>query len=135
MAKVGPVIKEWYGYLNQGKLMGMKCRDCGAIEFPPVAVCDHCGGLHMEWTEIDPEGTVFAVNSNSTGIHPFTNEVSLSGYIRLKDGTIFISRIDNYGVEKQDELIDRIKKEGPLPAELVVGPLDENFKYPWIHIK
>ncbi len=134
MASIGPVIKEWYDYLNQGKMMGMKCQDCGSMEFPPVPVCDHCGSMHMEWAEIDPHGEVFAINANSTGIHPYTNEVSLSGYLRFKDGNIFIGRIDNYGVEQQDELIERIAKEGPLKAELVVGPLDEHFKYPWIHI-
>jgi uncharacterized OB-fold protein len=52
------VTKKYYEALDEGKILGMKCAACGAVEWPPVPTCNTCGGLDMEWTEIQGEATV-----------------------------------------------------------------------------
>lgn len=52
MRTMQPVTKMWYDYLNEGKLMGLKCEHCGQMEFPPVPVCNTCGKHEMEWAPI-----------------------------------------------------------------------------------
>ncbi|MGN1155091.1 MAG: zinc ribbon domain-containing protein, partial [Agathobacter sp.] len=36
MEKIGPIVKQWYTALSNGKIMGKKCTRCGAVSFPPV---------------------------------------------------------------------------------------------------
>ena len=37
---------------EDGKITGRRCQCCGAVEFPPVLICNTCGSSCMEWTEI-----------------------------------------------------------------------------------
>ncbi len=50
--KLEKLVQPFYEALEEGKIMGRKCPDCGAVEFPPVYACNSCGCLHTEWYEI-----------------------------------------------------------------------------------
>ncbi|WP_186566105.1 Zn-ribbon domain-containing OB-fold protein [Lawsonibacter celer] len=50
------ITKQWYDYLEEGRLMGLKCKKCGAVHFPPFPICRECSGTDMEWVEISGEG-------------------------------------------------------------------------------
>lgn len=39
-------------HLKEGRLMGSRCRSCGAFAFPPRADCAVCLGSDFEFTEI-----------------------------------------------------------------------------------
>jgi len=43
-------------YLEEGKVMGTKCRQCGAEFFPPRADCCHCLSSDMEWFPVSGTG-------------------------------------------------------------------------------
>lgn len=136
MVKMDPIIRRWYEKLNEGKLMGMQCADCGSFEFPPVPVCGKCGSTRMNWAEISGEGEMFAYNMNSTGIYPYTEDVSLSGYVKLKEGMNFIGILDGYGVDDQEKLFQKMKDaNGVLPAKLKIEPLNDDWSYPHIVIE
>jgi len=45
-------IEQFYKHINQGKLLGGKCRKCGKIHLPPRPLCDNCFSKDFEWTEI-----------------------------------------------------------------------------------
>jgi len=49
-------IEQFYKYINQGKLMGGKCKKCGAIHLPPRPLCDKCFSKEFEWVEISRKG-------------------------------------------------------------------------------
>lgn len=128
-----PIIKRWYEHMNEGKLMGMKCADCGSYEFPPVPVCNNCGSFNMDWAEVSGEGELFAYNLNATGIFPYSTDVSVSGYCTLKEGMNFIGVIDGCGVADQPALFEKLKANGgKLPIKLKLAPLNEDWKYPVI---
>lgn len=46
------VVKEYYDALAKGKILGRKCKRCGAVEWPPVYACNTCGHNDMEWVEM-----------------------------------------------------------------------------------
>lgn len=50
--KLERIVKTYYDNLEEGKITGRKCKDCGATEFPPVLACNTCGSTEMEWIEI-----------------------------------------------------------------------------------
>jgi hypothetical protein len=44
--------------LKKNKLMGLSCKDCGAITAPPRMVCSECAGTNMDVIELSGEGTI-----------------------------------------------------------------------------
>jgi len=49
-------IEQFYKYINEGKLMGGKCKRCGKIHLPPRPLCDCCFSEEFEWTEVPKKG-------------------------------------------------------------------------------
>ena len=58
MIEMKPVVKKFYDSLDEGKLMGRQCTRCGAVEFPPVLVCNSCSCFDMEWVEVSGKAKV-----------------------------------------------------------------------------
>lgn len=50
--KLERIVKTYYDHLAEGKIMGRKCKECGAVEWPPLLVCNTCGSCEMEWVEM-----------------------------------------------------------------------------------
>ncbi len=49
-------INDFIGYLDQGKVMGTQCKNCGLVFFPPRADCHQCLAGAMEWFEVSGTG-------------------------------------------------------------------------------
>jgi uncharacterized OB-fold protein len=49
-------IEQFYKNINQGKLLGGKCRKCGKVHLPPRPLCDNCLSKEFEWTTIPTKG-------------------------------------------------------------------------------
>jgi uncharacterized OB-fold protein len=47
-------------YLKEEKLMGSRCKKCGALFVPPRSICIKCYSSEMEWVEIKGEGRLHA---------------------------------------------------------------------------
>jgi uncharacterized OB-fold protein len=45
-------LQDFIRYLEQGKIMGSKCKNCNRIYFPPRADCD-CMSGEPEWVELN----------------------------------------------------------------------------------
>jgi uncharacterized OB-fold protein len=43
-------------HLEDGRVTGTKCLDCGALFFPPRADCCHCLSSNMEWFDVSGSG-------------------------------------------------------------------------------
>jgi uncharacterized OB-fold protein len=44
--------------LDQGKFMGLRCKGCHELTFPPLGVCRKCNGTELEPTDISGKGTI-----------------------------------------------------------------------------
>lgn len=58
---------DFVGYLEQGKVMGTKCRKCGLTFFPPRADCFQCLSSDMEWFEVEGTGKLLAYSKLQYG--------------------------------------------------------------------
>jgi uncharacterized OB-fold protein len=50
--------KDYYEALKQDRLLGLKCRECGAVTVPPAMVCRECAGPDLEIVELNGTGTI-----------------------------------------------------------------------------
>jgi uncharacterized OB-fold protein len=53
-------IPEFVEGLRNGKVMGTKCRKCGASYSPPQIHCTKCLSSDMEWQEISGQGKLLS---------------------------------------------------------------------------
>jgi uncharacterized OB-fold protein len=61
---------DFVAYLEQGKVMTTRCRECGGMYFPPKMDCPKCLSSDVEWFEITGSGklaTYTVVNYGPTG--------------------------------------------------------------------
>ncbi len=49
-------VNDFIGHLEEGKVTGTRCRDCGLAFFPPRADCHRCLTDNMEWFEVNGKG-------------------------------------------------------------------------------
>ncbi len=49
-------INDFVDYLEDGKIMGTKCGNCGAVYFPPRSDCQKCLASQAEWFEVTGTG-------------------------------------------------------------------------------
>jgi len=49
-------VSKFVDYLDEGKIMGTKCKSCGAKYFPPRNDCAQCLSSDVEWFEITGPG-------------------------------------------------------------------------------
>lgn len=49
-------VNDFVDHLEQGKVMGTRCLDCGMVFFPPRADCFKCLASNTEWFEIEGTG-------------------------------------------------------------------------------
>jgi uncharacterized OB-fold protein len=49
-------VNDFIDYLEKGKVMASKCKDCGLVFFPPRADCYQCLTSSMEWVEVSGTG-------------------------------------------------------------------------------
>ncbi|HEX77273.1 MAG TPA: Zn-ribbon domain-containing OB-fold protein [Dehalococcoidia bacterium] len=50
--------KEFLEALRQDKLLGLRCRACGAVHTPPAAICPECDSLDMDIVELSGRGKI-----------------------------------------------------------------------------
>ena len=76
-------------YLEQGKVMTTRCRQCGARYFPPKMDCPKCSSSDVEWFEISGSGklaTYTVVNYGPTGFEddtPYTLAIADFNGLRM----------------------------------------------------
>ena len=47
---------DFIDFLEGGKVMGTRCKDCGQVFFPPRADCYKCLASNVEWFEVSGKG-------------------------------------------------------------------------------
>jgi uncharacterized OB-fold protein len=82
------IVKRFYDELENGKIMGRKCKACGAVEFPPVIACNACGHFETEWFEMSGEGVVTDIVMPSPMTNPRCDVFAPFGLccVTLKEG-------------------------------------------------
>ena len=53
-------VNDFIDYLEKGKVMYTRCKDCGLVFFPPRADCYQCLTSNMEWLEVSGNGKLIS---------------------------------------------------------------------------
>ncbi|NVM05214.1 MAG: Zn-ribbon domain-containing OB-fold protein [Candidatus Helarchaeota archaeon] len=73
-------VQSYVDFLNEKKLMGTKCKDCGNIDLPPKSICSKCFKSNVEWTEVEGKGKL----ATFSAIHVGTTLMNKKGYSMKK---------------------------------------------------
>ena len=97
-------------FLNEEKLMGSRCIECGVVFVPPRSICVKCYSSKMEWVEMKGEGKLSAFTCIAIGPpsmiaegydrkHPYC-----SGVVELEGGARVDARIEGVDTNKPEEI-------------------------------
>ncbi len=109
--KLEMVTKTFYDNLEKGKITGKRCKDCGAMEFPPRLACNTCGSTNMEWAEISGKATMHSIvmpaqlssKPEYAPLKPYAY-----GEIHLEEGSQVNGVVRGINKKKRRELIDKL---------------------------
>jgi uncharacterized protein len=107
--------------LNEEKIMGSKCKKCGALALPPRPICVSCFGSEMEWVQFKGTGKLAAFTSIVVA-PPYMLKEGFGrgnpytvGVVELDEGVKVVSRIVGVDSKKPEQ----IKVGTPLKAEFI----------------
>ncbi len=108
-------------FLNRGKIMGSKCKKCGALALPPRSICVSCLGSEMEWVQFNGTGKLAGFTSIVVA-PPYMvkegfnrNNPYVVGVVELNEGVKTVARIVGFDAKKPEQ----IKVGTPLKAEFI----------------
>ena len=52
------IVSRYYEALEDGRILGRRCPQCGNVEWPPVYACNACGCMDTEWVEMSQKGEI-----------------------------------------------------------------------------
>ena len=130
--KLEKIVEPFYQALEEGKIMGRKCPECGAVEFPPVYACNTCGCLHTEWYEISGNAKMRSiVMPAALSSKPEYKAMGKYGYgeIELEEGAKFNGVV--LGMTKKIrkqimEQVDTTKEELAIDVHAKIVQLPQN---------
>jgi uncharacterized OB-fold protein len=108
-------------FVKEKKVMGSKCKNCGALSLPPRPICISCFGTKMEWVEFKGTGRLAAFSSIVVA-PPYMvkegfnrNNPYVVGVVELEEGAKTVARIIGFDAKKPE----LIKVGTPLKAEFL----------------
>lgn len=114
-------IQSYLEYINSKKLMGSKCKKCGAVDVPPRKLCIKCNSTDVDWIEMSGNGKIAAYSCISVG----TTFMVDKGYsmkkpycfsvIKLNEGPMISGQL--LGVDETKP--DTIKIETPVKIKFI----------------
>jgi len=111
----------YYQFIDEEKLMGSKCKECGQLYVPPRHFCIECHSSDMEWHRMEGKGELAAFTCIFIG-PPFMVEQGFdrknpycTGVVKLEEGPRVVARIE--GVDAGDP--ESIKVGTPLEVEFL----------------
>ena len=98
-------------FLQEEKLMGSRCTDCGALFVPPRALCVNCHRTSLEWAPMSGRGTLAAFTCIAIGPpamvaqgfdrdHPYC-----SGVVELEEGPRAVARIEGVDAKRPETIV------------------------------
>ncbi|MFX0019324.1 MAG: Zn-ribbon domain-containing OB-fold protein [Promethearchaeota archaeon] len=94
-------IQNYLEFIQNKKLMGSKCKDCGMLYTPVRKLCTKCNSLNMEWVEMSGKGELAAFTCITVGTPYFIEK----GYDRNKPYCFSVIKLE----------------EGPMVSAQLVG--------------
>ncbi|MCF0229357.1 MAG: hypothetical protein HUJ76_06650 [Parasporobacterium sp.] len=121
--KLERIVKTYYDNLEQGKITARKCKDCGAIEWPPLLACNTCGSTEMEWIEIEAKGKMLQfVMSSPITRRPEMEDIKpyVLAVVQIDEGPAVNAMVR--GITRKNKKL--IESKLPYPVHATIVPRD-----------
>jgi len=105
---------EFVKFLEEGKVVGTKCKECGEIYFPPKIDCPKCLKSHCEWFEISGKGRVVTYTKMNYGPMGFEDKTPYILAVAEFDNNIKILAGINKDVKEDDIKIGMCVEVAPI---------------------
>jgi len=80
-------IKAYGDFLDEGRIMGSRCKNCRVVHLPPRPVCPECGSRNPEWAELEGEGAIQAYTVVTIPLTRLKDRCPyVVGVVKLDDG-------------------------------------------------
>lgn len=87
-------ISYWRNRKIYTRLLGSRCRSCGAEFFPPVKVCKRCGSRDVEEVEMPKTGVLVSYTKLTEPSYEFEEYAPIYlGFIRLDNGVQLVAQL------------------------------------------
>ena len=107
-------FKDYNEALKQNKILGLKCRACGAITVPPKMACRQCASPDMEIVEVQGSGKIRTFTTVFVGAEGRESEVPyIIVMVELEEGPWIMGNLEGIDPKKASmELIGKKVKMG-----------------------
>lgn len=125
--KLEKVVEKFYLGLEEGKILGRKCPECGNVEFPPVYACNACGSYETEWYEISGKAKLHSiVLPAALSSKPEYKKMGKFAYgeVELEEGTRLNAVVRGITKKNRAELTEKL----PLNIHASIIERDGGFK-------
>jgi uncharacterized OB-fold protein len=114
-------ISKFIEYLQEGKIYGTQCKECGCVQFPPRAHCVRCLSNSFEWKELTGDGALITYTKVDATPSMFKDQSPyFLGLAELSDGPKVFAWIDKTIPEDQIGIGMKLKLN---PTKLTNGNL------------
>lgn len=116
-----PVVNLFYGFLKEGKIMGLRCSSCGVVQCPPQGICPECGNDQVTWVPMSGRGKLI---SASIGPHRMMGIEFLQATVKLEEGPLVSGILldDTFDMTKPAEIMSYYGSVRDVLAEVVKNP-------------
>jgi uncharacterized OB-fold protein len=113
-------FKEYNEALKQNKILGLKCRACGAITVPPKMACRQCAGPDMEITEVKGSGKIRTFTTVFVGAEGREGEVPyILVIVELEEGPWIMGNLE--GIDPKQASMELIGKKVKMGHKVFPG--------------
>jgi uncharacterized OB-fold protein len=113
-------FKDYNEALKQDKLLGLKCRNCGAITVPPKMACRQCSGTDMEVIELKTEGKIRTFTTVFVGAEGRESEVPyILVMVELEEGPWMMGNLE--GIDPKAATMELIGKKVKMGNKIFPG--------------
>ena len=93
-------VTKFMEFLQEGKICGTKCKECGALQFPPRAHCVRCFSSNFEWDHLSGNCTLITYTKVDAAPAAFKEQAPyILGLAELTEGPKVFAWIDKSVVE------------------------------------
>ncbi len=113
-------FKDYNEALKQNKLLGLKCRACGAITIPPKMACRQCGSPDMEVIEVKSSGKIKTFTTIFVGAEGRESEVPyILVIVELEEGPWIMGNLE--GIDPKTVSMELIGKKVKMGTKVFAG--------------
>lgn len=112
--------QHWRTQAARYALEGARCRDCGALSFPPRDVCPKCAGTNLEAHRLSGRGEVYSYSHVLSGPNGFAEFAPyVVALVRLAEGPMVAAQLADVAVSEVhigmpvEMVTRRLREDGP----------------------